>query len=66
MVFPARFAGVAVLAGRGVHVWLQGAWAAISTVPADRIRPIEVRDFTEAARRARPSVSRQQLGVFEQ
>lgn len=40
--------------------------AAISTVPADRIRAIEVRDFTEAARRARPSVSRQQLGVFEQ
>ena len=39
---------------------------AISTVPADRIRPIELRDFTEAARRARPSVNRQQLGVFEQ
>ena len=39
---------------------------AISTVPADKIRPIELRDFTEAARRARPSVNKQQLSMFEQ
>ena len=43
-----------------------GLGSAISTVAADRIRPIELKDFVEAARRARPSVNRQQLSVFEQ
>ena len=40
--------------------------SAISTVSADKIRPLELRDFTDAARRSKPSVNRQQLGVFEQ
>lgn len=40
--------------------------SAISTVSADKIRPLELRDFADAARRSKPSVNRQQLGIFEQ
>lgn len=40
--------------------------SAISTVAADKIRPIELRDFVDATRRSKPSVNRQQLGIFEQ
>ncbi|KAL0038900.1 hypothetical protein WJX77_001190 [Trebouxia sp. C0004] len=39
---------------------------AISTVSADTIRPLELRDFVDAARRSKPSVNQQQLGIFEQ
>ncbi|KAA6428494.1 MAG: spastin-like [Trebouxia sp. A1-2] len=39
---------------------------AITTVSADRIRPLELRDFVDAARKSKPSVNRQQLGIFQQ
>ncbi len=38
----------------------------MSSVPADRIRPMDVRDFETALQSIRPSVSRDQLARFEE
>lgn len=37
---------------------------AVSSVPADKIRPMDVSDFEAALQSIRPSVSREQLSRF--
>ena len=38
---------------------------AISTIAAEKIRPIQLRDFVYALKQSKPSVNRKQLDSFE-
>ncbi len=40
--------------------------AAVSTVSADQVRPIQARDFEVALQAIRPSVGPEQLAAFEE
>lgn len=39
--------------------------AAVASVRADRIRPIALRDFSDALQAIRPSLNKEQLKAFE-